>query len=91
MKTFHRGGDGGGGIKSGPVVERKTKGEGRERYTMSSKECNLESLDKFDIKLSCIFKLVAGMKHLHEQGMVHRDLKPGNIMRVIKDDGRYIL
>lgn len=49
MKTFHRGGDGGGGgVKSGPVVERKTKGEGRERYTMSSKECNLESLDKFD-------------------------------------------
>ena len=49
MKTFHRGGDGGGGgVKSGPVVEIKTKGEGRERYTMSSKECNLESLDKFD-------------------------------------------
>ena len=81
---------GGGGIKSGPVVERKTKGEGRERYTMSSKECNLESLDKLT-KLSYIFKLVAGMKHLHEQGMVHRDLKPGNIMRVIKDDGRYFL
>ena len=32
--------------------------------------------------------LVAGMKHLREQGMVHRDLKPGNIMRVAKDDGR---
>ncbi|XP_027051194.1 serine/threonine-protein kinase TBK1-like [Pocillopora damicornis] len=34
--------------------------------------------------------VVAGMKHLHEQGMVHRDLKPGNIMRVIKDDGSFV-
>lgn len=83
--------EGGGDIKSGPVVERKTKGEGREKYTMPSKECNHGSLDKCDIKLSCIFNLVAGMKHLREQGMVHRDLKPGNIMRALKDDGRYFL
>lgn len=73
---------GGGGIKSGPVVGKGTQCP--QRSVTSSLWISLT-------KLSCIFKLVAGMKHLHEQGMVHRDLKPGNIMRVIKDDGRYFL
>jgi len=31
----------------------------------------------------------AGMKHLRDNGVVHRDIKPGNIMRYITDDGRY--
>lgn len=58
----------GGGIKSGPVVERKTKGEGRERYTMSSKECNLESLDKFDktvmhFQISCRNEALTWARH----------------------------
>ena len=30
------------------------------------------------------------MKHLRDQGVVHRDIKPGNIMRVLADDGTYI-
>ncbi|KAK7788610.1 hypothetical protein R5R35_005504 [Gryllus longicercus] len=31
--------------------------------------------------------LSAGMKHLRDNSLVHRDLKPGNIMKFIKDDG----
>ncbi|CAH0550680.1 unnamed protein product [Brassicogethes aeneus] len=31
--------------------------------------------------------LFAGMKHLRENELVHRDLKPGNIMKFIRDDG----
>ncbi|XP_072038763.1 serine/threonine-protein kinase TBK1-like [Amphiura filiformis] len=31
-----------------------------------------------------------GMKHLRDQGVVHRDIKPGNIMRVLAEDGTYI-
>lgn len=31
--------------------------------------------------------LSAGMKHLRDNNLVHRDLKPGNIMKFIKDDG----
>lgn len=31
--------------------------------------------------------LSAGMKHLRDNNLVHRDLKPGNIMKFIADDG----
>ncbi|XP_072039239.1 serine/threonine-protein kinase TBK1-like [Amphiura filiformis] len=31
-----------------------------------------------------------GMKHLRDQGVVHRDIKPGNIMRVLAEDGTYM-
>lgn len=31
--------------------------------------------------------LSAGMKHLRDNSLVHRDLKPGNIMKFIADDG----
>ncbi|XP_038636728.1 LOW QUALITY PROTEIN: serine/threonine-protein kinase TBK1-like [Scyliorhinus canicula] len=32
----------------------------------------------------------AGMNHLRENGIVHRDIKPGNIMRVIGEDGQSV-
>ena len=34
--------------------------------------------------------LTAGMKHLRDNNLVHRDLKPGNIMKFIADDGSII-
>ncbi|XP_066591995.1 inhibitor of nuclear factor kappa-B kinase subunit epsilon [Prorops nasuta] len=34
--------------------------------------------------------LSAGMKHLRDNNLVHRDLKPGNIMKFIADDGNTI-
>jgi len=30
------------------------------------------------------------MNHLREYGIVHRDIKPGNIMRVIGEDGHSV-
>lgn len=34
--------------------------------------------------------LTAGMKHLRDNNLVHRDLKPGNIMKFISDNGRTV-
>lgn len=34
--------------------------------------------------------LSAGMNHLRDNNLVHRDLKPGNIMKFIKDDGAIV-
>uniref|UniRef100_A0A8C9WQE1 Inhibitor of nuclear factor kappa B kinase subunit epsilon n=1 Tax=Scleropages formosus TaxID=113540 RepID=A0A8C9WQE1_SCLFO len=42
---------------------------------------------EFLIVLQCV---VHGMNHLRENGVVHRDIKPGNIMRVVGEDGRSI-
>lgn len=45
------------------------------------------SESEFLIVVQCV---VAGMNHLRENGVVHRDIKPGNIMRLIGEDGRSI-
>ncbi|XP_056462374.1 inhibitor of nuclear factor kappa-B kinase subunit epsilon [Gadus chalcogrammus] len=42
---------------------------------------------EFRIVLQCV---VQGMNHLRENGVVHRDIKPGNIMRQVGDDGRSV-
>lgn len=34
--------------------------------------------------------LSAGMKHLRDNNLVHRDLKPGNIMKFISEDGKTV-
>ncbi|XP_077013722.1 inhibitor of nuclear factor kappa-B kinase subunit epsilon [Tamandua tetradactyla] len=43
--------------------------------------------DEFLVVLRCV---VAGMNHLRENGVVHRDIKPGNIMRLMGAEGRSI-
>ncbi|XP_056324124.1 inhibitor of nuclear factor kappa-B kinase subunit epsilon [Danio aesculapii] len=42
---------------------------------------------EFLIVLQCV---VQGMNHLRENGVVHRDIKPGNIMRQVGEDGRSV-
>uniref|UniRef100_W5N321 Inhibitor of nuclear factor kappa B kinase subunit epsilon n=1 Tax=Lepisosteus oculatus TaxID=7918 RepID=W5N321_LEPOC len=39
---------------------------------------------EFLIVLQCV---VSGMNHLRQNSMVHRDIKPGNIMRLLGEDG----
>lgn len=43
------------------------------------------------LKYFCLFfSSVQGMNHLRENGVVHRDIKPGNIMRQVGEDGKSI-
>uniref|UniRef100_A0A672N6N0 Inhibitor of nuclear factor kappa-B kinase subunit epsilon-like n=1 Tax=Sinocyclocheilus grahami TaxID=75366 RepID=A0A672N6N0_SINGR len=42
---------------------------------------------EFLIVLQCV---VQGMNHLRENGVVHRDIKPGNIMRQVGEDGHSV-
>ncbi len=37
-----------------------------------------------------VFYSVQGMNHLRENGVVHRDIKPGNIMRQVGEDGKSV-
>ncbi|XP_008571297.1 PREDICTED: inhibitor of nuclear factor kappa-B kinase subunit epsilon isoform X3 [Galeopterus variegatus] len=43
--------------------------------------------EEFLVVLRCV---VAGMNHLRENGIVHRDIKPGNIMRLVGEAGQSI-
>ncbi|XP_050003564.1 inhibitor of nuclear factor kappa-B kinase subunit epsilon [Alexandromys fortis] len=43
--------------------------------------------EEFLVVLRCV---VAGMNHLRENGIVHRDIKPGNIMRLVGEEGQSI-
>ncbi|XP_043932792.1 inhibitor of nuclear factor kappa-B kinase subunit epsilon isoform X2 [Protopterus annectens] len=40
--------------------------------------------------LTVLQSVVAGMNHLRENAVVHRDIKPGNIMRLVGEDGQSI-
>ncbi|XP_028924172.1 inhibitor of nuclear factor kappa-B kinase subunit epsilon [Ornithorhynchus anatinus] len=43
--------------------------------------------EEFLVVLQCV---VAGINHLRENGIVHRDIKPGNIMRLVGEAGQSI-
>ncbi|KAJ4918140.1 hypothetical protein JOQ06_011197, partial [Pogonophryne albipinna] len=58
-------------------------------YTVLEESSNAYGLPE-DEFLIVLHDVVAGMNHLREYGIVHRDIKPGNIMRVIGEGGRSV-
>uniref|UniRef100_A0A8C6UXN3 TANK-binding kinase 1 n=1 Tax=Neogobius melanostomus TaxID=47308 RepID=A0A8C6UXN3_9GOBI len=58
-------------------------------YTVLEEASNAYGLPE-DEFLIVLHDVVAGMNHLREYGIVHRDIKPGNIMRVIGEDGHSV-
>ncbi|KAJ8783592.1 hypothetical protein J1605_008635 [Eschrichtius robustus] len=58
-------------------------------YTVLEEPCNAYGLPESEF-LIVLRDVVGGMNHLRENGIVHRDIKPGNIMRVIGEDGQSV-
>uniref|UniRef100_A0A8C0HJX9 Serine/threonine-protein kinase TBK1 n=1 Tax=Chelonoidis abingdonii TaxID=106734 RepID=A0A8C0HJX9_CHEAB len=58
-------------------------------YTVLEEPSNAYGLPESEF-LIVLRDVVAGMNHLRENGIVHRDIKPGNIMRVIGEDGQSV-
>ncbi|XP_054844696.1 serine/threonine-protein kinase TBK1 isoform X1 [Eublepharis macularius] len=58
-------------------------------YTVLEEPSNAYGLPESEF-LIVLKDVVAGMNHLRENGIVHRDIKPGNIMRVIGEDGQSV-
>uniref|UniRef100_A0A4W3HVH3 Serine/threonine-protein kinase TBK1 n=1 Tax=Callorhinchus milii TaxID=7868 RepID=A0A4W3HVH3_CALMI len=58
-------------------------------YTVLEESGNAFGLPESEF-LIVLRDVVAGMNHLRENGIVHRDIKPGNIMRVIGEDGQSV-
>ncbi|XP_003221223.1 serine/threonine-protein kinase TBK1 isoform X1 [Anolis carolinensis] len=58
-------------------------------YTVLEEPSNAYGLPETEF-LIVLKDVVAGMNHLRENGIVHRDIKPGNIMRVIGEDGQSV-
>ena len=40
------------------------------------------------IRNTVIPEVTAGLKYLHDHGIIHKDIKPGNLM--VSDDGKHI-
>ncbi|XP_063447672.1 serine/threonine-protein kinase TBK1-like [Mytilus trossulus] len=58
-------------------------------YTLLDDSSNAFGLDE-DEFLLVLSHVTAGMKHLRENGIVHRDIKPGNILLYKKEDGKSV-
>ncbi|KAK1340951.1 hypothetical protein QTO34_017350 [Cnephaeus nilssonii] len=58
-------------------------------YTVLEEPSNAYGLPESEF-LIVLRDVVGGMNHLRENGIVHRDIKPGNIMRVIGEDGQSV-
>ncbi|XP_019854889.1 PREDICTED: serine/threonine-protein kinase TBK1-like [Amphimedon queenslandica] len=62
---------------------------GGSLYEVIDSPQNAYGLDEYQFK-SVIFDVASGMRHLRDHGFVHRDIKPGNIMRCINPDGSFV-
>ncbi|KAK3579329.1 hypothetical protein CHS0354_029615 [Potamilus streckersoni] len=68
------------------IMELSTLGS---LYNMLEEPQNSFGLEEEEF-LRVVNHVVSGIKHLRENGIAHRDIKPGNILRYKGDDGRSI-
>ena len=62
---------------------------GGSLFNILDKPINYYGLEEIEF-MAVLQHLAAGMKHLRDLNVIHRDLKPGNIMKFIGEDGHSI-
>ncbi|MCK9150477.1 serine/threonine-protein kinase [Methanobacterium alcaliphilum] len=72
-----------------PIIEDGSY-KGHPYYIMPIANCNLDNLIKNIDTLDLFSQIASGMIYAHENGVIHRDLTPRNIL-AFKKNGGYIL
>ncbi len=73
------------------ILDAGTTGEGQPWFAMElvqgiplTKFCDANQLS-IDSRLTLFIDICAGVQHAHQKGVIHRDLKPGNIVVALID------
>ncbi|MBY0359852.1 MAG: protein kinase [Candidatus Obscuribacterales bacterium] len=67
------------------LVMELIEGQTLEEWLLQGKSFNFEQIR------SIILQLISGLEYAHSKGLVHRDLKPGNIMMLPVEDDEFKL
>ncbi len=94
LKRFYREAQSAGGLQHPNIVTIYDMGESGGRPFIAMEYVEGESLQKviarreafpLALKLKIISQFCQGLDHAHKRGVIHRDVKPGNIL--VKSDG----
>jgi serine/threonine protein kinase len=89
MKRFHREADAMGRLNHPNIVRAFSAGQDQGRHFIVMEYCEGETLDKrmkregalpFEEATEIVTQVARGLQHAHAAGLVHRDVKPANVI-----------
>jgi serine/threonine-protein kinase len=89
MKRFHREADAMGRLNHPNIVRAFSAGQDQGRHFIVMEHCEGETLDKrmkregalpFEEATEIVTQVARGLQHAHAAGLVHRDVKPANVI-----------